>query len=184
MSWKNLRSIIFTGILAALSFVLMRFTEFPLLPQASFLKTDLGDIPLLVGAYFFGPITGIAIAFIKDLLFFVSGAGQGGPIGVLLNFIATGTFALVVGIVSLKKKNNLTLLLGLILGTITFTLMMIPANLWAIPKFLPSWTKEQILNYIYTINIPFNLLKGLLDTVVTFLVVKPLQSRRIFSQTS
>jgi len=182
MSWKNLRSIIFAGILAALSFVLMRFTEFPLLPQASFLKTDLGDIPLLVGAYFFGPFVGVAIAFVKDLLFFISGAGSGGPIGVLLNFIATGTFALVVGLVSLKKKNDLTLALGLILGTIALVLVMIPANLWAIPKFLPSWTKEQTLTYIFTINLPFNILKGLLDTVVTFFVVKALKGRKIFSQ--
>ncbi len=184
MSWKNLRSIIFAGILAALSFVLMRFTEFPLLPlpQASFLKTDLGDIPLLVGAYLFGPIAGIAIAFVKDLLFFVSGAGQGGPIGVLLNFIATGTFALVVGLVSFKKKNDLTLILGLILGTIAMALIMIPANLWAIPKFLPSWTKEQTLSYIYTINVPFNLIKGLLDTVVTFFIAKALKSRGIFTE--
>uniref|UniRef100_A0A7C4U0S2 Riboflavin transporter n=1 Tax=Caldisericum exile TaxID=693075 RepID=A0A7C4U0S2_9BACT len=182
MSWKNLRSIINASILAALSFVLMRFTEFPLLPQASFLKTDLGDIPLLVGAYFFGPFFGIAIAFVKDLLFFISGAGPGGPIGVLMNFIATGTFALVVGVVNLKKKNDLTLVLGLILGTIALVLVMIPANLWAIPKYLPSWTKEQILTYIFTINVPFNIIKGLLDTVVTFFVVKALRGRKIFSQ--
>ena len=181
MSWKNLRSIIFAGILAALSFVLMRFTEFPLLPQATFLKTDLGDIPLLIGAYFFGPLAGVAIAFVKDLLFLVSGAGQGGPIGVLLNFIATGTFAFVLGLLSFKKKSDLTLVLGLVIGTIAFTIVMVPANLWAIPIFLPSWTREQILTYIFTVNIPFNLIKGLLDTVVTFLVVKALKGRRIFS---
>lgn len=181
MSWKNLKTLLYAGILSALSFVLMRFVEFPLLPQASFLKTDLGDIPLLVGAYFLGPVVGVAIAFVKNLLFLVSGGGSGGIIGVTVNFIATGTFALVLGIVSLRKKNTLTLILGLILGTVALVLIMIPTNLYyAVPKFLPNWTKEQIYRYIITINIPFNILKGLLDTLVTFPVVKALEKRKVF----
>jgi len=177
MANKKLRSFLYLGILAALSFVLMRFTEFPLLPQASFLKTDLGDIPLIVSSYFFGPLAGVLVAFVKDLLFFVSGAGSGGPIGVLLNFIATGTFALVFGLVTLKRKNNLFILLGLILSTVALVLVMIPANLWAVPIFMPSWTKEQVMNYILTLNIPFNILKGAVDTVVGFLTIKALEKR-------
>jgi len=175
MANKKLRIILYAGILSALSFVLMRFTEFPLLPQASFLKTDLGDIPLIVAAYFFGPIVGVTTAFIKNLLFFLSGASEGGAIGVLMNFITTGTFALVLGLITLKRKNTIMLLLGLAIGTVAFVLVMIPTNLWAIPKFIPSWTKEEIWKYIITVNIPFNILKGALDTVLAFCQLKPLR---------
>ncbi len=179
MSTKRLRVFIYAGILSALSFVLMRFVEFPLLPlpQASFLKTDLGDIPLLIAAYFFGPLVGVLATLVKDLLFFISGAGQGGPLGVLMNFIALGTFTLVLGLITLKKKNTTTLLLGLILGTVALVLVMIPANLWAIPQFMPNWGKEETWRYILYINIPFNILKGAIDTLLGFLSIKALEKR-------
>ncbi|MGB9695119.1 MAG: ECF transporter S component [Caldisericaceae bacterium] len=175
MSWTNnsskrLRNIIYAGILAALSFVLMRFIEFPLIPSVPFLKTDLGDIPLLLGAIQLGPIYGIAIALIKNLLFFATGAGGGGPIGVLVNFIAVATFAFVTGLLTIKKKSISTIAIGLLLGGISMVAVMVPVNFWAVPLFMPGITQEALVEYIYKVNIPFNLVKAALDVVlVSFL---------------
>ena len=110
MKRTKLRSIILAGILAALSFVLMRFTEFPLIPAAPFLKTDLGDIPLLIGAVYLGPWYGVAIAFVKNLLFLASGGGSGGLLGSTVNFITLGSFAIVLGSI-VKRTINLKRLL-------------------------------------------------------------------------
>jgi riboflavin transporter FmnP len=184
MSWNNqskLRIIIVAGILSALSFVLMRFVEFPIFASAPFLKTDLGDIPLFIGAIFLGPIYAIAIAFIKNLLFLISGAGQGGPLGVLVNFIAVTSFSVVVGLLAYKKQKLLFLLFGLFLGTITLALVMIPVNMWAVPLFIPSFTRAQLIEYIYRVNLPFNLIKGAIDSAIIIPLWLALRKRKMFN---
>ena len=186
MSWQNnrrnnLKKLIYAGILAALSFVLMRFTEFPLFPPPyNFLTTDLGDIPMLVGAIQLGPFYAIAIALTKNLLFLASGGSQGQVIGVFVNFIAVGTFGLVTGFITIRKKNLLTIITGLVLGFITMSLIMIPTNLWAVPLFLPGITKSQLYSYIIKVNFPFNLIKGAIDTVITTVTISALKGRKIF----
>ena len=180
MSKKNLRVLLYSGILAALSFVLMRFIEFPLLPQAPFLKTDLGDIPVIIGAYFFGPIMALAITLVKDALYLISGSGAGGPIGVLMNLIAVSTFSVVLGLITMKKKSKLLLVLGFTLATVALVIVMIPTNLWSVPIYLPGTTKEQVWSYIVTVNIPFNILKCLIDSIVGFCIIQPLERSKIF----
>lgn len=183
MSWNNnskLRSVAFAAILSALSFILMRFIEFPIFASFPFLKTDLGDIPLLIGAIFLGPLYAVSIAFVKNLLFLISGAGSGGPLGVLVNFIAVGSFSVVVGLITYKKQKFYWVLLGLVLGIITFTAIMIPTNLWAVPLFMPGITKEALTNYIYKVNVPFNLIKGLIDLVIVIPLWYGLKKRKLF----
>jgi len=184
MSWNNqskLRIIITAGILSALSFVLMRFVEFPIFASAPFLKTDLGDIPLLIGAIFLGPIYALAIAFIKNLLFLISGAGQGGPLGVLVNFIAVTSFSVVVGLLAYKKQKLLFLLFGLFLGTIALAGVMIPVNMWAVPLFIKGITRQALMDYIFKINVPFNVVKGAIDSAIIIPLWLALRKRKIFN---
>ena len=179
MNKKKLRAILFAGILAALSFVLMRFTEFPLIPAASFLKTDLGDIPLLLGAIYLGPIFGIAIAFTKDLLYMLSGGGGGGLLGAFINFIALGTFAGVLGLITKKSKKIISVILGLIIGAFIMALTMIPVNMWAVPAFwMPGITHKALMEYLFKVNLPFNIIKGIVDIVATYVVFVALKKRQ------
>ncbi len=179
MKKNKLRVIIIAGILAALSFVLMRFTEFPLIPSASFLKTDLGDIPLLLGAIYLGPWAGIAIAFTKDFLYILSGGGGGGLLGASINFVALGIFTFITGIVTYKKKNITTVILGLILGALSMATVMIPVNMWAVPTFwMPQITHKALMNYLFKLNLPFNLIKGVLDVTLTLIIFIALKRRK------
>lgn len=186
MSWnytnnKRLHNVIYAGILAALSFVLMRFTEFPLIPSAPFLKTDLGDIPLLIGAIQLGPIYAVAIALIKNLLFFATGSSVGGPIGVLVNFIAVGAFGFVLGSVTLKKKVVFTIALGLLAGAVSMIAVMVPVNFWAVPLFEPGISHQALVNYIYKINVPFNLVKSAVDIAIVLVISVALLKRNFLS---
>ncbi len=178
MQNKKLRAVMLAGILAALSFVLMRFTEFPIIPSANFLKTDFGDIPLLLGAIYLGPFYGVAIAFVKDLLYLLSGGGGGGILGAFINFIATGTFALTCGLLTIRKKNTTNVIIGLILGTITMAFIMFYVNMWAVPKFwFPKITHKALIKYLIGINLPFNLIKGAIDTIATAIIFTSLRKR-------
>ena len=58
-----------TATLSAVAFLLM-FIEFPipaLIP--SFVKLDISDLPELLAAFSLGPVYGIAVTFLKNLLF-------------------------------------------------------------------------------------------------------------------
>jgi riboflavin transporter FmnP len=175
---NKLKAVLFAGILAALSFVLMRFTEFPLIPGASFLKTDLGDIPLLLGAIYLGPIYGVAIALVKDLLYMLSGGGGGGVLGASINFIALGTFAFIVGYLTRKKKTPILIVVGLIVGASVMTVEMFFVNMVVVPLFwMPGITHKALMKYLYTINLPFNIVKGALDVLLTFVTYEALKKR-------
>ena len=59
------------AMLSAVAFILM-FIEFPipmLIP--SFVKMDFSDLPALLGAFALGPVYGVAISFMKNLLHIV-----------------------------------------------------------------------------------------------------------------
>ncbi len=179
MQQSKLRAVLFAGILAALGFVLMRFTEFPLIPSAPYLKTDLGDLPILLGSILLGPWYGVGMAFTKDLLYLLSGGGGGGILGAFINFIAVGTLAFVLGLFTQKTKNYISVTIGLITGTITMTVLMFFVNMWAVPLFLRiKMPLHELIKYLIILNLPFNLLKGALDTIFTLLLYAALKKRR------
>ena len=56
------------AMLSAVAFILM-FIEFPLpMLIPSFVKMDFSDLPALLGAFALGPVYGVVISFMKNLL--------------------------------------------------------------------------------------------------------------------
>ncbi len=79
----NTRKITSTAMLAAISFALA-FIEIPIPLSPSFAKFDLSDLPALIGAFAFGPLEGLMIELIKNLLGLLS--SNTGGIGEFANF--------------------------------------------------------------------------------------------------
>ncbi|HER25449.1 MAG TPA: ECF transporter S component [Candidatus Atribacteria bacterium] len=166
------RKITGISILVALSIVTGYFIHFPILPQAPFLLYDPGSIFLLIGSFKLGSKTGVLMALITALLFaFIT--GQGGPYGALMNFLATGTFVFVSSQLYLFYHNKKGAILGLILGTLAMTLVMIPANLIITPLYL-GVNRDIVVNLLIPAIVPFNLLKGMISGVLTFVLYKRL----------
>ena len=110
----NIRTIAVTGMLGALATVLM-FLEFPipmLIPP--FIKFDFSDLPALLGAYALGPVAGIIICLIKNVVHLA--ASQSMLVGELSNFILGSVFVFTAGIVYKKKKSKTGALLGGLCG--------------------------------------------------------------------
>ena len=72
------------AMLCAVAFVL-QFIEFsiPLIP--SFVKLDLSDLPALLGTFSLGPVYGVVIQLVKNLLHLPFGSSAG--VGELSNFL-------------------------------------------------------------------------------------------------
>lgn len=161
---------IYAGAFAALSLVLDLFVHFPLIPSASFLLYRPGDIPILMVSLKFGPGAALFAAAIVAVLFALL-TGQGGPWGMLMYFLACGTF---VGVAGLLYKRHRTLrgaFLGLLAGLFMMTGVMAFANLIVTPIYL-GVPRSTVLGMILPVVVPFNLLKGALNATVTLLLYK------------
>lgn len=103
---KNLvstRTITMTALLAAISYVLA-FLEFPVPLSPSFARMDLSDLPALIGAFAFGPVTGVMIELIKNILQLLSTSTGG--IGELANFLMGASYVLAAGFIYKYKKTK------------------------------------------------------------------------------
>ncbi|MCS7202195.1 MAG: ECF transporter S component [Dictyoglomus sp.] len=164
MSTKKLVLVsLFTGISLILSITIY----FPILPQASYLLYDPGDIPLLIVALYIGVFEGLLATLIVSILMALI-TGQGGPIGALMHFIATGTLISVAGLFFKRMKK---LEIPLILGTLSMAGVMSIANLIFTPIYLGVSVKE-VLALIVPVIIPFNLIKAGINSFLTYILTK------------
>lgn len=171
---KRTRKIVVIGILAALAWIISRFT-FPILPWAPFLKIDFSDIPILLGMYVFGPMAGVAIAGVRSLLSYVMSGGEAGfPIGDTAAFLATLSYTLpIYYLIKDRIPNMKSTLLSSGLGTVSLTVVLSALN-WAfiapMYMYVMGFSVGPMREYLTISVIPFNLLKGIFVSIVFFAV--------------
>lgn len=177
------------SVLAVLSFLLMMF-EFPIPIFPGFLQLDFSDLPAIIGTISLGPVAGIFIELVKNLLHFVL-VNRTGGIGEVANFVVGIALVIPIGLACRKSKSLKNFLLGAFLGT---TLMIIVACIMnyfvLIPmysKFMPIETIVAMANEISSLVVdlktlvifaiaPFNLLKAVIVSFIGFLVFRSLKS--------
>lgn len=117
------------AMLCAVAFVL-QFIEFsiPLIP--SFVKLDLSDLPALLGTFSLGPVYGVVIQLVKNLLHLPFGSSAG--VGELSNFLLGSLFVLVAGLVYRRHKSRRSALWGSLLGALLMALVSLPSNYFVV----------------------------------------------------
>lgn len=167
----NTRTMIQISLLSVIAFLLMFFIEFPLLASAPFLQYDPSQVPTLIVTFAFGPLAGVVSELIKTFLFFVSGKATTGIVGVSAAFLAGGTFVLAAGLVYRYKRTFRGAIVALVAGVLVMTLSMTLANKFV---FFPLWgiPEAQINQLLIAAVIPFNLIKGVITSVLTLLLYK------------
>lgn len=170
----NTKKLAVIGILAAMSVAFMMIVRIPF-PPAPFLEYDPADIPILVGAFLFGPVWGIALTLIVSIIQGLTVSAGSGIIGIVMHFAATGCFATLAGAIYKKHRTRTYAYMALILGTVVQTIIMVIMNLWLTPVFMET-PRDVVLSMIVPIIIPFNLLKAGINSVVTALVYKKMHS--------
>ena len=190
---SNITKLTVTAMLAAVA-VVLQYLEFsvPLVP--SFLKMDLSDIPELIGAFIIGPVGGVVICLVKNLVHLI--VSSSGFVGELSNFMLGAVFAMVAGIIYKSRKTKTTALIACLCASVCMALLSLPTNYYIVyPIYAQMFGgMETILGLYQTIlpsadtlwkallifNVPFTLVKGLLCVLVTMLIYKPLS--RLFVQ--
>ncbi|WP_294372233.1 ECF transporter S component [uncultured Clostridium sp.] len=158
------------SLLSAISLVLMYF-DFPVIPIFPWLKVDLSDVPALLGAFGFGPLVGVAIELVKNLLyFFIKGSSIA---GVMANFIVGSALILPAGFIYHKKKSKKTAILGMIIGAVIMEIAGIFANIYILlPLYGMSMSSAELTQYVTVGLLPFNGVKALMVSVLTYFLYK------------
>lgn len=174
MKQRQTRRMILVGMLSAIAFVLM-FLKFPLPFLPPYLTIDFSDAPALIATFLFGPIAGIMVELIKNLLNFFFNMSD--PIGPVANFLAGTSFLLTSYLIYQKSRTQRALIIGLISATIITTIVLSVMNYFVLlPLYGLIMNLTDIVHnskIIITAGIiPFNLIKGLLISIV-FLLLYP-----------
>jgi riboflavin transporter FmnP len=167
-SSSQTRKLVLLSVLTGIA-LLMQYLNFPLPLFPSFLKIDFSEVPALIGAFLFGPISGVVIELLKNLLhFLLSGSETGAiPLGQIANFIAGSLFVVTSVWISRKINGVKGMIIGTAIATILMTVLLTIANYYVIfplYSYLINWTvtgeaKDALIFYGVA---PFNVLKGVL----------------------
>ena len=157
-------------MLCALAYILMLISK--MIPAVSgFLQYDLKDVAIVTGGFILGPIYALLITLLVTVIELLT-VSDTGIIGLIMNFISTGAFCVTASFIYQKKKTMKGAFLGLFFGTILLTVLMALWNYYMIPKFTPGISREIVVDMLPTILIPFNLIKGFLNSGVTLLIYR------------
>jgi len=173
------RKLTVMAMLAAVSIVLVYFIHFPLFPAAAFLEYDPADIPIIIGTFAFGVPGGLLITLVASVIQGITVSAGSGLYGILMHFVATGSYVLAAGLIYRRWKTRKGALVAMIVGTVTMGIVMMGANLMITPHFT-GWPVEEVKTLLLPVILPFNLIKAGINSAVTFLIYKPI-SRMIHS---
>lgn len=182
---SSVNSMVKIAFLSVIAYIIMLF-EFPIPFFPPFLQIDLSDLPALIGSFALGPIAGIFIELIKNLLHLITKTNTGG-VGELANFLVGIALVIPAGLCySIKRKRSYALS-GMLIGTLFMALVGALVNYFILlPFYAKMMPIEAIINMGTAVNsaitdlktlvlyamVPFNILKGFVVSVLTILLYK------------
>ena len=135
---KKTHYITICGMLGALAMILHLF-DFPIPFLApGFYKLDFSEIPVMIGAFYLGPVGGIVIELVKILLKLVVKGTSTAFVGDFANFVVGCSFVVPASIIYHMKKTKKTAVIGLVTGTVV---MAVFGSLFNAVYLLPAFSK-------------------------------------------
>ena len=162
---SNVTKISVMAMLCALSVVLVLLIRFPLFPGAPYLVYDMADVPVLIGTIIYGPAAGLCILLVVSTIqaFLLSPDGW---VGLVMHFCASGAMVLAAGLFY-------WLAVGLVIGCLARTALMVPLNLIFTVHFYGN-PYEVVRDALLPFIIPFNLIISSVNSAIAFLITLPL----------
>ena len=182
----DIRKMTSTAMLAAVSTVLMIFSfSVPLMP--SFIKMDLSELPALIASFTFGPVSGITVCLVKNLInvFFTTTGG----VGEVSNFLLGTMFVAPAGFIYQRMRTKKGAMIASVVGAATMAILSLFTNYFIVyPVYTNIMPLEVIIGAYSAINphvenlwqallwfnVPYTFIKGMLSVVITMLIYKPL----------
>lgn len=159
------------GMLCAISYLVMIVGRIPIVPALPFLKYDPKDVVIVIGGFIFGPMVSFLISLIVSAVEMLS-VSETGIIGFIMNVISTCSFACIAAYIYKKKHTLSGAIIGLGLGTICMTVLMLLWNYFITPFYM-GYPREAVVSLLLPAFLPFNLIKGGINLGITLFIYKP-----------
>ena len=173
------------AILSAMAIVL--YSPPLQIPLVAFYKLDFSNFVILLGGFAMGPIEAMIMLALKDIISLLWSGTMG--IGELADFIMSAALILPAAVIYHRNKKRKTAILGMVTGTLCMVVAGVLMNKYVLlPFYMTAFHMDMngILNFakvsgvdtewklLLLVTGPFNLVKGVVLSVVTALVYKPL----------
>ena len=183
----NVRTLAMTAVLGAVATVLMFFSFSSPILLPSFLAMDFSELPALIAAFTMGPVSGVVVCLIKNLVNLPS-SGTGGA-GELCNFLMGVTFVVPAGLIYKFRKDRVGAVLGSLVGAVVMAVLSLPINLFiSYPAYAVFYnmTTDKVMDMYQAIvpwvktlpqallifNMPFTFCKAMCSVIITFVIYK------------
>ncbi len=180
--------ITYIAVFSSMAAVLM-LVEIPLFFAPGFYKIDLSELPVLICTFYLGPVAGVVSEFIKVVLKLLLKGSSTAFVGDFANFAVGCSFVLPASVIYHTNPNKKRALMGMLVGTLVMTVFGSAFNaVYLIPKFAELFgmpidaivgmgTKvNSAIHSVWTLVlfavVPFNLVKGVVDSLLTYLLYK------------
>ena len=191
LSSYRLRMLTTTAMLGAMAGLLM-LIELPLgFIAPPFYKINLSEVPVMIGTFAFGPIQGVVIELIKILVHLVIKGTSTNFVGEFANFVSGAAMVIPAGIIYRRNRTKKNAIIGLAVSTVFMAVVGVFLNAYImIPTYsyffhLPieqivamgtaiiPWVNNVLTLCLFCV-LPFNLIKGIIVSVIVALIYKPL----------
>ena len=186
------RKMAMIGMFSAIAMILHLF-DFPLFFAPPFYKLDFSELPILIGTFAFGPVSGVMMEFLKILLKLCIKGTSTAFVGDLANFVVGCSFIIPASAIYAFVKTKKGAIVSCIVGTLTMTVFGTAFNaIYLLPAFSalygmpldailemgvtvnPLVSEGSIVSFVVACVAPMNLIKGAFSSIITLLVYKPL----------
>ncbi len=157
------------ALMTAIAYLVMFVIHIPV----SYLTLDPKSTIIVIAGFMMGPMAALVISVVVAFLEMVT-VSSSGPIGFLMNVLATASFSCIASLIYAKHRNIKNAIIGLITGTLVMTAIMLLWNWLILPFYMEGVTRADVIPLIMPLLLPFNLLKGALNMALALLLYKPI----------
>ena len=152
--------------------ILLSFWELPIIPAAPFLKLDVALVPSSVVGLAYGPGPGILVGIACAV---AHAAITANWVGALMNIIVAVCYIVPTSLIYQHNRTFKGGMVGLVVSTLCLIVGAIIANLVIDPTFY-HMPFDQVVGLIIPAILPFNIIKGVVVSVLVALVYKSISN--------
>ncbi|MBE6733347.1 MAG: ECF transporter S component [Ruminococcaceae bacterium] len=167
MKNDNLKKLIITAAFSAIAFLITFVFKF----KVMFLTFDFKDAVISIVSLVLGPLYGLTSVGIVTFLEFLS-ISDTGPYGLIMNFISSASFAVIIGSIYKYKRTFSGAILATVVSSLGVTTVMMVANYFITPFYM-GVSASEVAAMIPTVLLPFNLAKTVMNSATTLIIYKP-----------
>jgi riboflavin transporter FmnP len=167
MKHEKMKKLTVLAMLSAIAYVAVALLRFPVV---LFLSYEPKDVVIAIGGFLYGPLAALGISLVVSFIEMLT-ISSTGWIGFVMNFLSSAAFAGTAALLYRKKRTQGSAIAGLFGGALLMTVLMLLWNYLITPLYMHT-ARADVAAMLVPVFLPFNLLKGVLVSLLTFFLYK------------